>query len=92
MENSIVTLGVYFEIKNSELYGGYGSVGYANTNVQLKISALEKANVCEYVEKQRVEIANLCHTDIEDVKVISKTEHDENTEEDEKDYDSDWLL
>lgn len=92
MENSIVTLGVYFEVKNSEFYGGVGSVGYANTNVELKISALEKANVCEYVEKQREEIAKMCHTDVEDVKVISRTEYNENTEEDEEDYDIDWLL
>ena len=37
MEDSIVTLGVYFEVKDAHLYGGDGSIGYCNTNVDLKI-------------------------------------------------------
>ena len=81
MENSIVTLGVYFEIKDSIMYGGEGTIGYANTNVDLKISSLASANVCEYVEGQRKGVAAMCKVDVEKVRVISKTEYYENTED-----------
>ena len=81
MENSIVTLGVYFEIADSIMYGGEGTIGYANTNVDLKISSLASANVCDYVEGQRKGIAKMCKVDVEKVRVISRSEYDENTEE-----------
>ena len=86
MENSIVTLGVYFEVKDSEMYGGEGTVGYINTNCDLKISALVSADVCDYVEKQIKGVANMCQVDAEKVRVISRTEYEENTEE-----DIDWV-
>ena len=82
MKNSIVTLGVYFEVKDSEMYGGEGTVGYVNTNCDLEISALVRADVCDYVEKQIKGVANMCKVDAEKVKVISRTEYEENTEED----------
>ena len=85
MENVIVTLGVYFEIKDAALYGGEGTVGYANINMDVKISSLVSENVCNCVEQQRKGMAELCHVDVEKVKVISKTEYDENTEEAEGD-------
>ena len=81
MENNIVTLGVYFEVKDAAIYGGEGTVGYANTHVDLKISSLESTNVCEYVECQRKGIAQMCKVDVEKVRVISKLEYDENTED-----------
>lgn len=80
MENSMVTLGVYFEIKDAELYGGQGTVGYANINSDLKISNLTPEKVCKYVEQQRKGMAEMCHVDTEKVKVISRTEYDENTD------------
>ena len=87
MENSIVTLGVYFEIKDSAMYGGEGSIGYANTNVDLKISSLASANVLEYVEGQRKGVAEMLKVDVEKVRVIPRTEYEEETEEDEESED-----
>ena len=82
MENNIVTLGVYFEIKDSAMYGGEGSIGYVNTNVDLKISSLASGNVLEHVEGQRKGIAEMLKVDVEKVRVIPRTEYVENTEED----------
>jgi len=90
MENSSVTLGVYFEVKDSELYGGEGSIGYANTNVELKVSSLESANIRNYVAEQRKGVAEMCHVDIEKVRIISKTEYEEKTDED-VNSDVEWL-
>lgn len=90
MENSIVTFGVYFEIKDSEFYGGEGTVGYANTLVDLKISSLASTDICNFVEQQRKGMADMCLVDVEKVKVISRKEYEEETEE-EDDWDSDRL-
>ncbi len=81
MENNIVTLGIYFEIKDSDVYGGEGTVGYANIDVDLKISSLESANISEYVECQTKKIAEMCQVDTENVRVISRVEYDEKAEE-----------
>lgn len=83
MENNIVTLGIYFEIKDSYMYGGEGTVGYANINVDLKISSLESANIKECVEGQIKKIAEMCQVDTENVRVISRVEYDENAESEE---------
>ena len=94
MEDSIVTLRVYFEVKDAHLYGGDGSIGYCNINADLKISSLLKADVCNYVETQRKGVADMCRVDVEKVRVISRTEYEENTEgEEDDDYgdDEDWL-
>ena len=91
MENSIVTLGVYFEIKDADLYGGEGTFGYSNINVDLPISSLLKADICNYVEKQRKGMADMCHVDVEKVKVISRNEYEERTEDEEDfDWEDDW--
>lgn len=80
MENSIVTLGVYFEIRDSIMYGGEGTIGYANINLDLEISSLEGANVCEYIENQRDGIAKMCKVEVDKVHVISRTEYEDNAE------------
>lgn len=87
MEDSIVTLGVYFEIQDADLYGGEGCVGYSNINVDLNISSLLKADICNYVEAQRKNMADMCCVDVEKVRVISRTEYEENTEDEEDYYD-----
>jgi len=81
MEDMPVTLGVYFEIKDADLYGGKGTVGYANINIDVKISRLVCEDVCNAVKQQRKGIAEMCHVDIEKVRVISRTEYEEQTEE-----------
>lgn len=90
MKNSIVTLGLYFEVKDSELYGGEGSIGYANVNIDLKISVLENTDISNCISEQIKGLAEMCHVDIEKIRVISRTEYEENTEEDTGNY-SDWL-
>lgn len=33
MKDASMSLGIYFEIKDAELYGGEGTTGYAGTNM-----------------------------------------------------------
>lgn len=89
VNNSMITLGLYFEIHDSNIYGGKGSVGYANTNVDLKISDLAKADIAKYVDSQRQGVAEMCKVDKEKVNIISRTNYEEEIRN--EDYDDDFL-
>ena len=89
---NMITISLYFEVHDADLYGGEGTVGYANTNVDLKVSALGKADIDNYVEAQRQGVAEMCKVDKEKVIVISRTKYEEETadEDDWDDFDDDW--
>lgn len=38
MDNITMSLGIYFEVKDAEIYGGEGTVGYAATIVDISLS------------------------------------------------------
>lgn len=40
--NSVMSLGIYFEIKDAELYGGKDSIGYAATIIELQQTLCRK--------------------------------------------------
>lgn len=44
MDNITMSLGIYFEVKDAEIYGGEGTVGYAATIVDISLSGLQKAD------------------------------------------------
>lgn len=50
MDNITMSLGIYFEVKDAEIYGGEG-------------------------------MAQFCHVPVEKVRVISRDEYEENTDE-----------
>ena len=81
VNNSMITLGLYFEIHDSNIYGGKGSVGYANTNVDLKVSDLVKTDMAKYVDSQRQGVANMCKVGTEKVIIISRTDYEKETED-----------
>lgn len=41
MKDVSMSLGIYFEIKDAELYGGEGATGYAATIVEISIEGLQ---------------------------------------------------
>lgn len=84
-----VTITLHFEIRNSEMYGGNGSVGYSAISFQ-GVSHPEQADD-SFVESQRRITANLLKVSVEDVQVITKEAYDAATEEPEDDFDGeDW--
>lgn len=89
---NMITISLYFEVHDADLYGGKGTVGYANTNVDLKVSALGKADIDNYVEAQRQGVAEMCKVDKEKVIVISRTKYEEETADEDEwdDFDDDW--
>lgn len=53
MDNITMSLGIYFEVKDAEIYGGEGTVGYAATIVDISLSGLQKADFTKYAESRR---------------------------------------
>lgn len=59
MKDASMSLGIYFEIKDAELYGGEGTTGYAATIVEISIEGLQmmarafKESRCLDYEKTR---------------------------------------
>ena len=70
MDNITMSLGIYFEVKDAEIYGGEGTVGYAATIVDFT----------KYAESQKEGMAQSCHVPVEKVRVISRDEYEENTD------------
>ena len=71
-EEDTIELCLYFEVKDSTVYGGDDTVGYAMISVETKISSLKNADVMKYAEGQKESIAKMCEVDIDKVKIISK--------------------
>lgn len=82
MKDASMSLGIYFEIKDSGLYGGEGTTGYAATIVEISIEGLQNANFEKYANSQQLEaMASMAKVPKEKVRIISKDEYEENTEE-----------
>lgn len=91
INDSMITIGLYFEVHDGELFGGKGSVGYTNVNVDLKVSALLEGDLKNYVEGQIQGVADMCKADKEKVIIISRTYYEKETEDEyyeEEDYDA----
>lgn len=52
MKDASMSLGIYFEIKDAELYGGEGTTGYAATIVEISIKGLQNADFEKYANSQ----------------------------------------
>ena len=76
MKDASMSLGIYFEIKDAELYGGEGTTGYAAT-----IEGLQNADFEKYADSQLEAMASMAKVPREKVRIISKDEYEENTEE-----------
>lgn len=79
MEKIHVTLTLYFEIRGAEMFDY--DVGYADTNIGLKTLDLKTFDLQKYAQKQICGMANLLKVSPTNVRIISKKEYDENTEE-----------
>lgn len=86
-------LTVFFEAKDSDFYGGEGSVGYTSAKFEscelkkiLEIFTSEE-KTAEYLTGQREMVAKMLFVPVEKVRVISEKEYKENTAETKLDDD-----
>ena len=84
MKDVSMSLGIYFEIKDAELYGGEGTTGYAATIVEISIEGLQNADFEKYANSQLEAMASMAKVPKEKVRIISKDEYEENTEEEQE--------
>lgn len=81
MEKVNITLVFYFEIKDAEIYGGEGEIGYAEQKMDLITNDLADIKLQEAAKSAREGFAKLCKVPIDNVRIISRVEYEDNTEE-----------
>lgn len=77
-----ITIEMFFEIENAEMYGGEGSVGYAAIKEDFCLENLKDYDLQEDAKKKIKGFADMLKVGQEDVRIIPRTEYEENTEED----------
>lgn len=76
---------LYFEIKDSSVYGGKGSIGYCSIKIG-DVKKVDKMND-DHINYFIKQAASMTEVPPENVRLISKVEYDKNTEDEESD---DW--
>ena len=80
-----VDVTLYFEVSNSEMYGGQGTVGYSS----LKYGGIKNLEAVDdsFVRENIHSVAQMMKVTAEDVRLISKEEYDLKTEDENEDED-----
>lgn len=81
-----VDVTLYFEVSNSVMFGGEGTVGYTSTSFG-EVKKLEIFEDESIIESQKKTVAEMLRVTTNNVKLISKEEYKLATEEDSDDYD-----
>ena len=84
MNEMKIRISLYFEIKDSEMFGGEGSVGYAERNMDFTVTEKKprifKESAYDYVKRAIANMAKSLGVSEECIRTISKEEYKENTE------------
>ena len=74
-----VTISIYLEISNAEIYGGKGSVGYAEAKIDLNTSSLDGFKLEEFVAGNIDGFAELLKVPGENIRIIPRFEYENST-------------
>lgn len=84
-----IKLTIYFEIKDAEIYGGPGTIGYMSSGIEIAHLDYEKDNpfnqreiMEKYIADQTKGVAAFAKVPVECVRLISKEEYEISTDED----------
>lgn len=84
MNEMKIRISLYFEIKDSEMFGGEGSVGYAERNMDFTVTEKKprifKESAYDYVKKAIANMVESLGVSEACIRTISKEEYEENTE------------
>lgn len=75
MDNITMSLGIYFEVKDAEIYGGEGTVGYAATIVDI-YSSDRPGIISRTVHDFKRKMAQYFHVPLRKIKQISRGEYE----------------
>lgn len=83
MSNEIrATVSLFFEIKGADIFGGAELVGYSESKIDLDTVCLSIFDLEEYAREQIKGFAELCKVPEENIRIISRREYEENTDDD----------
>lgn len=77
-----VTISLFYEVRDAEIFGGKGEVGYSQSSIDLHTENLTSFKLQEYAQDQIAGIAKFCKVPQENIRIIKRQEYEENTEED----------
>ena len=84
MNEMKIRISLYFEIEDSEMFGGEGSVGYAERNMDFTVTEKKprifKESAYDYVKKAIANMVESLGVSEACIRTISKEEYEENTE------------
>lgn len=81
MDKINVTISLYFEVKDSEMFGGVGEIGYTEVKADLEVEDLSNIKIRDFAEDMIAGYAELLKVPKENVRIISRVEYEEDTEE-----------
>ena len=85
MNEMKIRISLYFEIKDSEMFGGEGSVGYAERNMDFTVTEKKprifKERAYDSVKKAFANMVESLGVSEACIRTISKEEYEENTED-----------
>lgn len=76
-----VTVSLFLQIKDADIFGGTGSVGYSESKVDLNTEDLSGFKLQEYAQSQIEGFAELLKVPEENIQIVSRQEYEEDTEE-----------
>ncbi len=77
-----ITISIYIEVKNAEVFGGEGSTGYMEQRTGVTLEKPNKCDLYEYAKVNIKSVAKMLAVPEEDIRTISRQEYEEKTEED----------
>lgn len=84
-----ITVSAYFEVSDSEVYGGSGSRGYAALDMErVQLNGMEGKLSESYLERLVQNVADMMKVPREKVRMISKEEYDLCTEDPDEDQEA----
>ena len=77
-----VTVSLFFKIKDADIFGGAGSIGYSESKIDLNTADLSGFKLQEYAKGQIEGFAELLRASEENIQIVSRQEYEDNTDGD----------
>lgn len=72
-----ITISVYFEVENAEVFDGEGNTGYVECRTDATLEKSNKLDLYEYAKINIKSIAKMLAVSEENVRIISRQEYEE---------------
>lgn len=77
-----VTVSLFLQIKDADIFGGAGSIGYSESKIDLNTADLSGFKLQEYAKGQIKGLAELLKVSEENIQIVSRQEYEDNTDGD----------